>query len=218
MTNNRTHRQIKLRDGRLLGYAEFGAPEGMPVFYFHGFPGSRLDYLFFDDGEVAMENNARIIAVDRPGMGQSAFKRGRQILDWPDDVIALADALRIDRFGVLGISGGGPYAAACAFKIPARLTATGIVCGMGPSDAPRMKDGVSWTIPGKPSIMRRIFLILTSMGLQRDPDQFVSRSKETFSKPDRQLLARRHRSWAGKRPSYQRSCRSGRIDHAAQAA
>jgi pimeloyl-ACP methyl ester carboxylesterase len=96
--------------------------------------------------------------------------------------------LRIDRFAVLGISGGGPYAAACAFKIPGRLSATGIVSGMGPPDAPGMKDGASWTLPGTPSLIRRFVLMLTSMGLQRDPDQFLRRSKETFSEPDRQLL------------------------------
>jgi pimeloyl-ACP methyl ester carboxylesterase len=188
MANAANHQKLKLHDGRVLGYTEYGAPEGEPVFYFHGFPGSRLDYLFFDDGEAAMAANARIIAADRPGYGLSSFQRGRRILDWPEDVIALADALRIERFAVLGISGGGPYAAACAFKIRDRLAATAIVSGMGPPGAPGMKDGASWTLPGTPALIRRFVLMLTSMGLQRDPDQFLRRSKETFSEPDRQLL------------------------------
>jgi pimeloyl-ACP methyl ester carboxylesterase len=188
MTNTRTHQQLKLHDGRMLCYTEYGAPEGVPLFYFHGFPGCRLDYLFFDAGEAAMEANVRIIAADRPGYGLSSFQRGRRILDWADDVSALADALRIDRFAVLGISGGGPYAAACAFKIPGRMTATGIVSGMGPPGAPGMKDGASWTLPGTPSLIRRFVLMLTAMGLQRDPDQFLSRSKEAFSELDARLL------------------------------
>jgi pimeloyl-ACP methyl ester carboxylesterase len=188
MANTRIDQQLKLQDGRMLGYTEYGAPEGVPLFYFHGFPGSRLDYLFFDAGEAAREANARIIAADRPGYGLSGFQRLRRILDWPDDVTALADALRIDRFAVLGVSGGGPYAAACAFKIPGRLTATGIVCGMGLPDAPGMKDGASWTLPGTPSLIRLFVLMLTAMGLQRDPDQFLSRSKEAFSEPDARLL------------------------------
>lgn len=188
MTDKRTNQQIRLQDGRMLGYAEFGAPEGMPVFYFHGFPSSRLDWKFFDCEDSVTELNARIIAADRPGCGLSDFQRGRRMLDWPDDVAELADALQIDRFAVLGISGGGPYAAACAFGIPGRLTRTGIVCGMGPSDAPGMRDGTSWTIPGKPSLIRRFILMLTSMGVRKNPDQFLSRSKETFSEPDRQLL------------------------------
>lgn len=188
MTDGKTDQQIKLRDGRMLGYAEYGAPEGTPVFFFHGFPGSRLDYHLVDGGDAAVETNARIIAADRPGYGLSGFQRGRTMLDWSEDVSELADALGIDRFAVLGISGGGPYAAACAFKIPERLTATGIVCGMGPSDAPGMKDGASWTIPGKPFLVRMLILMLTSMGVRKDPDQFLSRSMDTFSEPDRLLF------------------------------
>ncbi len=184
----RTAEQIKLRDGRTLGFAEFGDPAGVPIFFFHGFPGSRLDYRLVDPGNVALEMNARIIAVDRPGMGLSANQRGRKILDWPDDVVELAGALKIDRFAVLGISGGGPYAAACAFKIPERLTRTGIVCGMGPSDAPGMKDGESWALPGKFFLMRKFLLAMTALGLRNDPDRFLSQSKEVFSEPDRLLL------------------------------
>ena len=84
MANTRIDQQLKLQDRRMLGYTEYGAPEGVPLFYFHGFPGSRLDYLFFDAGEAAMEANARIIAADRPGYGLSGFQRGRRILDWPE--------------------------------------------------------------------------------------------------------------------------------------
>ena len=153
MATDNTSTTIKLKDGRLLGYAEYGAPEGKPVFYFHGFPGSRLDWLLCD-ASAAAELNIRIIAIDRPGMGLSDFKRGREILDWPDDVVELADVLQVDRFAVLGISGGGPYACACAFKISERLTTTAIVCGMGPSEAPGAKEGISWFYPGKPSVIR----------------------------------------------------------------
>ncbi len=109
-------------------------------------------------------------------------------MDWPKDVIELADTLHIESIAVLGISGGGPYAASCTFGIQDRLVKSGIVCGMGPADAPGMKDGASWTLPGTPSIIRRVLLVLTSMGLRRDPEQFLSKSKESVSDPDRQLL------------------------------
>ena len=188
MDNNKTNQQITLPDGRILGYAEYGSPEGMPVFYFHGFPSSRLDWQLITDDNLLSELSVRVIAPDRPGYGLCDFQRGRKIVDWPEDVMNLANELQIDRFAVLGVSGGGPYAAACASKIHDRLVKTGIVCGMGPSDAPGMKDGASWTIPGTPSLIRRIILMLTSMGLQRDPDQFLSRTKETLSEPDSQLL------------------------------
>jgi pimeloyl-ACP methyl ester carboxylesterase len=173
METDRTNQQIKLKDGRSLGYAEYGNTNGQPVFCFHGFPGSRLDWPLCDANNSADELKARIIVADRPGMGLSDFKRGREILDWPDDLIELADALHVDRFAVLGFSGGGPYAAACAFKIPERLTATAIVCGMGPAEAPAAKKGLSWFYPGKPSVIRRLMLMLASLGVRKNPDQFV---------------------------------------------
>lgn len=131
-SDDKTSNTIQLKDGRLLGYAEFGDPEGKPAFHFHGYPGSRLEAKFVD--EAAAKHGVRVIAVDRPGMGLSDFKPKREILDWPDDVVELADALEIDRFAVEGISGGGPYSAACAYKIPDRLTACGIIGGLGPID------------------------------------------------------------------------------------
>lgn len=122
--------KIELRDGRALAYIECGDPKGTPVFHFHGHPGSRLEALLA--AKPAEKAGVRLIGVDRPGMGYSEFKLGRRLLDWPDDVTQLADALRIDRFAVEGISGGGPYAIACAYKIAERLTACGIVAGLGP--------------------------------------------------------------------------------------
>jgi pimeloyl-ACP methyl ester carboxylesterase len=181
-------RQIKLNDGRALGYAEYGSPEGSPVFYFHGFPSSRLDWQISDPNGLEAEMDVRIIAPDRPGYGLSDYQRGRKLLDWPQDVLELADALQIDQFAVLGVSGGGPYAAACALGTGGRLRKTGIVCGMGPAGAPGMKDGVSWTILGYPGIFRIVILRLTTMGLEKDPDQFLSKSKETMAELDGQLL------------------------------
>ena len=189
MATDRTNKQIKLKDGRMLGYGEYGAPDGKPVFYFHGHPGSRLDWLLFDADDSAMELNARIIAVDRPGTGLSDFKPDREILDWPDDVIELADVLQLDRFAVLGISGGGPYAAACAFKLPGRLTATAIVCGMGPSEAPGAKEGMSWIYAGKTPEERRQMLMGMASLIRENPDQLVSQMKQApFPELDKVLM------------------------------
>ncbi len=189
MAKDRTNKQIKLKDGRMLGYDEYGTPEGKPVIFIHPFPGSRLDWPMFDPDDSATELNARIIAVDRPGMGLSDFKPGRKILDWPDDVTELADRLQINRFAVLAVSGGGPYGHACAYKIAERLTATAIVCGMGPLEAPGTKEGGSWTFPGKPSLIRRLFLMLTVKGLRDAPDRFESNMLKMVSDPDRKLMA-----------------------------
>ena len=119
-----------LPDGRSLGYTECGDPEGKPVFHFHGHPGSGLEAKLL--AQAAEKVGVHLIGIDRPGMGLSDFKPSRQILDWPDDVVQLADTLGIERFAVEGVSGGGPYAAACAYKIPDRLSSCGIVVGLGP--------------------------------------------------------------------------------------
>jgi len=186
MATDNTSQTIKLKDRRTLGYAEYGAPGGKPVFYFHGFPSSRIDWPLFDTGAIAARLNARIIAVDRPGTGLSDFKRGREFLDWPDDVIELADALQVDRFAVLGISGGGPWTAACAFKISERLTSTAIVCGMGPSEAPGVWEGVSMFMPAQSPEERRQML----MGMAGDTDLMVSGMNQTYPQghPDRVIL------------------------------
>ena len=189
MLTDRANQQIELRDGRSLGYAEYGTPDGKPVFYFHGFPSSRIDWPLFDTDSVAARLNVRIIAADRPGYGLSDFKRGRTILDWPDDVIELANALQVDRFAVLGISGGGPYALACAHMIPGRLTTTAIVCGMGPSEAPEARDGTAMLLPGKSSLMRKLLLMLMAMSFRRNPDRFLSQMKDAVAEPDKLLLA-----------------------------
>jgi pimeloyl-ACP methyl ester carboxylesterase len=188
MSNEGKSQQLRLKDGRKMGYAEYGDPDGIPAFYFHGFPGSRLDWAFSDPTDIAAQMNVRIIALDRPGMGLSDFQPDRTILDWPDDVIEMANYLQFDKFAVIGISGGGPYATTCAFKIPERLTKTLIVSGMGPSNAPQMNKGMSWTIPGKSFLSRKMLLMLFNMGLQKDPEKFVARSKAQFPEVDRQIL------------------------------
>jgi pimeloyl-ACP methyl ester carboxylesterase len=124
-----TAQTLQLRDGRRLGYADYGISEGKVLFYFHGHPGSRREARFL--AGAAAQAGVRLIGIDRPGMGLSTFKAGRGLLDWPDDVVELADTLHLGRFSVVGFSGGGPYALACAYKLPHRLIACGVVSGVG---------------------------------------------------------------------------------------
>ncbi len=125
--------KVQLENGRILAYTQFGDPEGRPVFFFHGWPGARLQGAAADPAGKKL--GVRIIAIDRPGFGQSDFQPKRTLLDWPDDVSALAHKLNISQFSVLGLSGGGPYALACAYKLPPeQLLGTAVVCGAGPSD------------------------------------------------------------------------------------
>lgn len=122
---------FKLETERKLGYAEYGVKGGHPVFYFHGYPGSRLEAgLMKDHWE---RNDIHLISVDRPGMGLSDFQPHRTILDQPDDVMELAAHLGLDGYRVLGMSGGGPYALACAYKIPSeKITSCTVISGSGP--------------------------------------------------------------------------------------
>jgi pimeloyl-ACP methyl ester carboxylesterase len=130
LATSSTDRTIQLHDGRRLGYVEYGQVDGKPLFYFHGHPGARVEAKFLV--ERATKSGVRLIGIDRPGMGLSTFQVNRSYLDWTDDVLELADSLRIDQFAITGFSGGAPYALACAYKIPNRLTACGIISGVGP--------------------------------------------------------------------------------------
>ena len=181
-------RTIELKDGRVVGVAEFGDPAGRPVVYHHGFPGSRLDYALLDPEDVAGSPGVRIIALDRPGSGLSSPRPGRSLLDQADDVAGALDALGVDRFGLLGFSGGAPFAAACACGLPSRVTSLALVSGMGPACAPGMKDGLSWTLAGRSGLVRRLILWLMDLGLTRDPDKFLARSMATMPAPDRALI------------------------------
>jgi pimeloyl-ACP methyl ester carboxylesterase len=107
---------LNLSDGRRISYAEYGDPDGQPVFLVHGTPGSRLYWKSFPG--FPFRPDLHLIAPDRPGYGLSDWRPGRTITDWADDVAALADALGLHRFVMIGVSGGGPETLACAWKIP----------------------------------------------------------------------------------------------------
>ena len=124
---------ISLKDGRTLAYAEYGDPDGKPVFFFHGTPGSRT---FHPRDEITARLGVRLITTDRPGYGRSTFQKNRRLLDWPDDVAYLADVLGIGKFAVIGHSGGGPHALACAYALPDRLTSAATLSGAGPIETP----------------------------------------------------------------------------------
>jgi pimeloyl-ACP methyl ester carboxylesterase len=123
---------IALTDQRILAYAVYGDPNGKPLFFFHGIPGSRL---FRPPDDVTTHMGVRLITIDRPGSGLSTYQSGRRILDWPGDIAQLADHLGIEKFFVAGHSGGGPYASACAFAFPQRVQAAAVLSGAGPIDA-----------------------------------------------------------------------------------
>ncbi|KAF2226972.1 Alpha/Beta hydrolase protein [Elsinoe ampelina] len=130
-----------LPDGRKIGYTQYGSPTGQPIFFLHGLPGSRIEAAHLD--EAGKRHNARVIGIDRPGIGLSTAQPGRTVVSAAQDVDRLATHLDIPCYGVLGVSGGGPPALACAATLPPdRLKAVSIVCGLGLGGMPL--TGMGW--------------------------------------------------------------------------
>jgi pimeloyl-ACP methyl ester carboxylesterase len=123
---------MRTRDGRSIGVLEVGEAAGVPVFHFHGSGSSRLEAVLVAD--AAKNAGVRLISLDRPGVGQSDLCHRDRLLDWPESVVEVADALKIRKFAVLGMSAGGPYALACAASIPHRLTACALICAVAPPE------------------------------------------------------------------------------------
>ena len=166
-----TANHLKLSDGRRLCWAEYGDPEGKPIFLFHGNPGSRLSWGAMPGAPFI--KHARLVAPDRPGYGQTDFCP--QALEcWPKDMVELADHLGIDQFAVFGPSGGAPYALACGWKIPDRLTCAGVFGAVGPNDAGAV-EGVQgslkllWRIAGPLKWIIRLQMWLISIAGRRYP-------------------------------------------------
>lgn len=133
---------ITLKDGRKLGFLECGDPTGHPVFYFHGFPGSRIQARDFH--EIAKTHRCRFFGIDRPGMGLSTFNKKHTLPSWSQDIIAFANYLEIDKFSIVGHSGGAPFVMACAYTIPERLNGAAIVSGLAPTTLTETKMGMPW--------------------------------------------------------------------------
>ncbi len=184
---------LRLADGRLLGYGDFGDPAGAPLMMFHGYPGSRISASI--GHEAAARAGVRIIAPDRPGMGLSTFQPGRRIIDWPADVVQLADALGLGRFAVGGISGGGPYAAVCALRLAGRLNGAAIISGVAPFDTPDAAQGMNrmnrimFTIAGRAPWLARVPMLLAQLAL-RSPDRAIERSLAALPDADRAIMRR----------------------------
>ena len=125
---------VAASDGRTLMVAQWGDPDGFPVFSLHGTPGSRFARHY--DESAYVEVGARVITYDRPGYGGSDRHRGRRVVDCVSDVASIADALGIERFAVAGGSGGGPHSLSLAACLPARVTRASCSVGVVPFETP----------------------------------------------------------------------------------
>jgi pimeloyl-ACP methyl ester carboxylesterase len=189
----KTDNILKLPDGRKLSYAEFGNSEGYPVFYFHATPSSRLEPLSIGD-DAFSELGFRVICPDRPGMGGSDFQKQRGYSDWPEDVKFLAEAIELDQFSVLGVSGGGGYAAVCAAKIPEKLSKVVIASGSWRIDSGAVTKigfpmNMMWRVTIHAPILLPIIIKSMTKMMSQAPKAGVD---ETSSPPNKYLPAADH--------------------------
>ena len=131
---------LRLAGGRRLGFAEFGPASGRPLVWLHGTPGARLQ-IAPQARKLAQERGVRIVSIERPGVGESTPHSFEAVVEFASDVEELCDALGLERFAVAGLSGGGPYALACAHEMPERVLAGAILGGVAPSVGPDAAKG-----------------------------------------------------------------------------
>jgi pimeloyl-ACP methyl ester carboxylesterase len=183
---------IRLRDGRRLQVLEVGKSDGPPIFHFHGNGSSCLEVLTVQS--VAEQLGVRLVSLNRPGIGRSDPKPGYRLLDWPDDVVDVADQLGIERFAVEGLSGGAPFALACAYKIPHRLTACGLI---SPVTGPFIQQAGSfalrsevWMLVHLPWLVRALFRLSMRLSGSDEESLFsiLLRAGARLGEADHQLL------------------------------
>jgi pimeloyl-ACP methyl ester carboxylesterase len=188
-----TEHRLRLPDGRTLACLELGDPAGAPVLYFHGYPGSRLEARVA--AAAARRLGLRLLAVDRPGFGQSTFQAGRRVGGWPADVAALADRLGLGRFSIVGVSGGGPYALACAALLPERLHRVALVCPLGPLDVAAgtagmlAQDRVMLALAAHAAPLARGAVHMMARWMRGDPDRYLKFMVTGMVSPDRDMFA-----------------------------
>jgi pimeloyl-ACP methyl ester carboxylesterase len=150
---------VTLPDGRVLAYDDIGDADAPVVIYLHGCPDCRLSRP--PDSRV---EGVRLVAVDRPGYGRSGTDPVSDECTQADDVVALADALGIERFAVLGWSSGGPGALALGAMHPSRTRAIGVAAGQVPMVADRdVRDAIDPVIAMRGDTMKTM-----------TPDEFAS--------------------------------------------
>lgn len=186
---------VQVDDKRRVAYCECGDPQGKPVFYFHGTPGSRYEPSFGD--QAGKEYGYRIIALDRPGIGLSDYLKGRRLLDWPQDVKEVAKQLGVRKFGVIGASGGGAYTLACSYAIPEQLEFSVVMGSWGPVAAePKLWEEMApldrffGKLSGRsPWIFYLPFSFLGYAAKRMSPQGFMKSLESSMSEADKRLAA-----------------------------
>ncbi len=180
---------VALPDGRRLACRRFGSESGAPAFYFHGMPGSNLEPALI--AEEIQQGGLQLIAIDRPGIGGSDMQPDRRVLNWPCDVDCLANYLGWSTFGIIGLSGGAPFALACAAALPHRVTRLALVSGhapIGPADVePGNQDGLVKLVAKTPRLVAAVFRRMRAK-LESQPDQTMQKLVKSWTDADRRLV------------------------------
>ncbi len=199
MTNKTTNniKTIYLHDGRIMAYNCYGAPNGIPILFFHGTPGSNQLALLADS--AAKKYGFKLIAPDRPGIGDSSFQKNRELRSYPADIMELLTALNINTIGIIAISGGAPYALQCAHDIPQYIKYTAILSGWVSYGRPEVQK-----IPIDPgfAILNRLnrntrFILpiigkLTHWVVTNKTEKFMQHLYDKLPESDKLLLAQKH--------------------------
>lgn len=190
--NPHRDRTIDLADGRIMMLREYGDPAGSPVIALHGTPASRLMY---SAAKSAGAHGLRLIAPDRWGYGGTSPHPRPRLAAFADDLARLADALGIERFALLGVSGGGPYAAATAALLGERVSALALVAPVGPiADVPVPVKLSPFHVlcfrmlPRIPGSLRLVFAAFR-LGLRSSPQRTIRVATLRSPKPDLAVLA-----------------------------
>jgi pimeloyl-ACP methyl ester carboxylesterase len=171
--NMGTDHRVRISSGVRLSYREVGSTTGRPVLYLHGTPSSRKEV----DGTLSDEAatlGLRILAPDRPGYGRTPFVQ-YSVRDYPEHILGLLDVLEVDQVGLVGVSGGGPYACACAARLGPRVSRTALVASTAPSDLDGVRatwskeDRQRYALAVRAPWLLRSYLALMARRLRADP-------------------------------------------------
>jgi pimeloyl-ACP methyl ester carboxylesterase len=133
-------RIVTTPDGRDLALCLWGDPQGAPIFWLHGTPGSRM---FRYPSDCYQRYRLAVCSYDRPGYGLSTRRRGHTQAQNVDDVVAIADALGWERFAVAGASGGTAPALAVARFQPEAVTRCAVIVGAAPPTAEEIQAAIA---------------------------------------------------------------------------
>lgn len=186
-------RSLTLDSGHVVSYEDIGDPNGrLPVLFFHGTPSSRLQLKLLP---AALRDGLRWIVFDRPGYGESDRQPGLTMTEVAAMGEVLVSRLGLDAFQVLGFSGGGPYALACAYAMPERVRCVHLAGSPGPTELPeiwsafRLQDHVLFTLVRRAPWLLRALLRLRMAGVQRRPERFVAQFAAKLGASDWSLLS-----------------------------